>query len=222
MHRPITVPSRTSRAANKAWCRGAYRHGCASSADPASSATGPACKRGSGSETSRRRRAPRHEPVIDVKPDHRGSIEQVRWEPTAQFGGEGRVGGELELRNPVRLQAVPGSDPLHRRDADGCSLGHGSCSPMRGLAGRPSLRQGHDAHRHLRAERRDAGWPCLVAKEPARPSRAKRSCQRQTAVLDYARLAQDPRASRAHRRSAARFEHARHASAANSGQPRGL
>lgn len=36
---------------------------------------------------------------------------------------------------------------------------------MRGLAGRLSLRQGHVAHRHLRAERRDAGWPCLVAKE---------------------------------------------------------
>lgn len=63
MHRPITVPSRTSRAANKAWCRGAYRHGCASSADPASSATGPACERGPGSETSHRRRAPRPEPV---------------------------------------------------------------------------------------------------------------------------------------------------------------
>jgi hypothetical protein len=39
---------------------------------------------------------------IDVEPNH-----------VAQLGGEGRVCGQLELPDPVRLQAVPALDPLH-------------------------------------------------------------------------------------------------------------
>ncbi|MCP1550755.1 hypothetical protein J2W76_004000 [Methylorubrum zatmanii] len=39
---------------------------------------------------------------VDVEPDD-----------IAQFGGEGRVGGELELLDPMRLQPMPTPDPLH-------------------------------------------------------------------------------------------------------------
>ena len=89
--------------------------------------------------------------LVDREHDGMGGRVDVEPDDVTQLGSEGRVGGELELPYPVRLQAVPAPDPLHGRDADGCGLGHGSRCPMRGLAGWLSLRQGHHARCDLRA-----------------------------------------------------------------------
>jgi hypothetical protein len=50
--------------------------------------------------------------------------------------GEFRIGGQLELPHPVRLQTMAAPDALHRADADPDGLRHGRRGPMRGLARR--------------------------------------------------------------------------------------
>lgn len=62
---------------------------------------------------------------------------------------------------------------------------------MRGLAGWLSLRQGYFARRHLRAERRDARWPCLVAKEPSEALPREALLPARDCGLGHARLAHD-------------------------------
>jgi hypothetical protein len=62
---------------------------------------------------------------------------------------------------------------------------------MRGLAGRLSLRQGHHARSHLRAERRDARWPCLVAKEPSEAFSREALLPAPDRGLGHARLTHD-------------------------------
>ena len=56
-------------------------------------------------------------------------------------------------------------DALHRADADAGRLGHHGGDPVGRLGGRVAQRQGDHPLGHLRAERRDARWPCLVAQQ---------------------------------------------------------
>jgi hypothetical protein len=71
-----------------------------------------------------------------------------------------------QLPHPVRLQPVRPPDPLHRGDADADRLGHGGC-PMRRLARRIAVRGERDNPLgDLRAERRNARRPRLVAQQP--------------------------------------------------------
>ena len=94
---------------------------------------------------------------IDIKADH-----------VAQFGGEGRIVGELEAADPVRRQAVGAPDALHRGDADADRLGHGGGSPVRRLAGRRRGGQRHHLVDRLLAERLHPRRPRLVAQQARR------------------------------------------------------
>ena len=77
-----------------------------------------------------------------------------------------RVVGQLELAQPMRLQAVRPPDALHRTDADADRLGHRRRGPVRRLARRRPERERHHALGDLRRQRRDARRARLVAQQP--------------------------------------------------------
>ena len=91
---------------------------------------------------------------VDVEPDH-----------IAQFGDEVGIVRKLELPHPMGPKPVCAPDALHRADADAGRLGHHGGDPVGRLGGRVAQRQGDHPLSHLRAERRDARWPCLVAQQ---------------------------------------------------------
>ncbi len=110
---------------------------------------------------------------IDVEPDD-----------VAQLADEVRVTGQLELPDPMRLEPMGAPDALHGTDADTRRLGHRRACPMRRFVRRLLHRQRDDALRDGGIELRDARGSRLVVQKPFPPSAAKRSCQRQTQVLD--------------------------------------
>lgn len=109
---------------------------------------------------------------IDVEPDD-----------VADIGCEGRIVRELEGADAVRLEPVRAPGALHVGQADAYGLRHGSPAPLGRLAGR------------LGSVRATIRWPTsgpngttregrvLSRRSPSTPLPAKRSCQRQTAVL---------------------------------------
>src|ERR1700757_1641923 len=109
---------------------------------------------------------------IDVKPHH-----------VMQLLNEVGVVRELELPDAMRLQPVRSPDTLNRAGADAGLFRHHSCGPVRGLSWRIGLRESHHACRNVGSERRNARGTCLRSR-PSKPSCMKRSCQRQTQVLD--------------------------------------
>ena len=103
-----------------------------------------------------------------------------------------RVVGQLELAHPMRLQAMAAPDALHRTDADAarslamaapvqCVASPGGSASViattRSVTSAPS--------RGMRDGR------VLSRSRPSTPSRMKRSCQRQTQVLDVPVCAHD-------------------------------
>lgn len=92
---------------------------------------------------------------IDVKPDD-----------VADLGREGRIVGELEGPDAVRLQPVRVPDALDIGEAHACRLRHGPPSPLGRLARRLGQRQGDDPLAHFRSERHDARGTGFVAQEP--------------------------------------------------------
>ena len=76
-----------------------------------------------------------------------------------------RVGGELELFHPVRLQAVRAPDALDGTRADIDDLRHHGGGPVGRLCWRVGLGERHDALGDVRSQRRDARRPRLVAQE---------------------------------------------------------
>ena len=107
---------------------------------------------------------------IDVEPDD-----------VAQLVHELRIVGELELTHPVRLKAMGAPDALHRADTD-AGLGHRRAGPVRRLARRLS----RVARRRARPSGSSGGMRegRVLSRSSPRALAAKRSCQRQTHVLD--------------------------------------
>ena len=91
---------------------------------------------------------------VDVEPDH-----------IAQLGDEVGIVRKLELPHPMGPKPVCAPDALHRADTDAGRLGHHGGDPVGRLGGRVAQRQGDHPLGHLRAERVDARWPCLVAQQ---------------------------------------------------------
>ena len=91
---------------------------------------------------------------VEIEPDH---VAQLRDEP--------RIVRELELPNPVRLEAMGAPDALDRTDADAGGLRHHGGGPVGRLRRRIGQRQRNHALRHLGTERRDARRPGLVAQQ---------------------------------------------------------
>src|SRR5215475_12012972 len=87
-----------------------------------------------------------------------------------QLGRELRVVRQLELPDPVRLEAMGTPDPLHRADADPDRLRHRRAGPVAGRGWRACQRQSNHAFGHLGTQRRDARGPRLVAPQPRDPS----------------------------------------------------
>jgi hypothetical protein len=76
-----------------------------------------------------------------------------------------RVGGELELFHPVRLQAVRAPDALDGTRADDDGFRHHGGGPVGRLGGRIGLGKRHDALGDVRSQGWDARRPRLVAQE---------------------------------------------------------
>src|SRR5712671_1371117 len=74
---------------------------------------------------------------VDIETDH-----------IAQLVDELGIGRELELLDLVRPKTMRAPDALHRANTDPRCLGHHGARPVRGLAGRVGLCQGHDALSH--------------------------------------------------------------------------
>ena len=91
---------------------------------------------------------------IDIEPHH-----------VAQLLHELRIVGEFELLDLVGLKPVCAPDAKDRAGADAASLGHHHAGPVASLPQRLARCQRHDARGHLRAERRNARGPRLVAQQ---------------------------------------------------------
>jgi hypothetical protein len=89
----------------------------------------------------------------------------IRADDVGQLGGEVRIVGQLELRQPVRLQPVGPPDALHRADAGADLRGRRSGRPMRRLARRRPKRRRHDLLGDRRRQRGNARQPRLVAQQ---------------------------------------------------------
>jgi hypothetical protein len=89
--------------------------------------------------------------ALFIDRENNGMRRRVHVEPddVSQLGGKLRVVGQLEQARPMRLQAVPAPDALHRTDADALKLGHGRGHPVRRLARRINLGRGDDASRNI-------------------------------------------------------------------------
>ena len=102
---------------------------------------------------------------IDREDDGMGGRINIETDDVAQLVDEARVGGELELFHPVRLQAVRAPDALDGTRADADDLRHHGGGPVGRLGGRGGLGQRHDAFGDARPQRRDARGACLIVQE---------------------------------------------------------
>jgi hypothetical protein len=108
-----------------------------------------------------------------------GGRVDIEADDVAQLVDKLRVGGELELFHPMRLQAVRPPDALDGTCADIDDLCHPGGGPVSRFCWRGGLGERHDAFGDVRPQRRDARTSRLVSQETV-----KRSCQRQTQVFD--------------------------------------
>ena len=102
---------------------------------------------------------------IDREDDGMGGRIDIETDDVAQLVNEARVGGELELFHPVRLQAVRAPDALDGTRADVDDLRHHGGGPVGRLGGRVGLGERHDAFGDVRSQRRDARGACLIVQE---------------------------------------------------------
>src|SRR5664280_876397 len=102
---------------------------------------------------------------IDREDDGMGGRVDIETDDVAQLIDEARVGGELELFHPVRLQAVRAPDALDGTRADVDDLRHHGGGPVGRLGGRVGLGERHDAFDDVRSQRRDARGACLIVQE---------------------------------------------------------
>ena len=117
---------------------------------------------------------------VDIEGDH-----------VPELVDELRVGGELELPHPMRLQAMGPPNALHRADGDAGLFGHPCGRPIGRLGGRVGQGQRHHALGHLGAERRNARGPRLVAQKPVEAFFGKAFLPAPDAGLRFAGLPHD-------------------------------
>jgi hypothetical protein len=91
----------------------------------------------------------------------------------AQLGDELRIIGQLELTDPMGLQAMGTPDALDRADANPDRFGHGRPRPMGRGRGRSSQGQPHHALGNVGTQGRDARGRCLVTPQPGEAFSAK-------------------------------------------------
>ena len=122
--------------------------------------------------------------LVDREHDGMGRRIDIEPDDVAQLVDELRIVGELELPDPVRLQAMGAPDALDRTDADAGGLRHHRAGPMGRLAGRVGPGQRDDALGDIRPSGGMREGRVLSRSRPSNPSCMKRSCQRQTQVFD--------------------------------------
>jgi hypothetical protein len=73
--------------------------------------------------------------ALFVAAEHDRMLGRIQVQPhhVIEPGGERRIMGQLERRDPVRLEAMRPPDPQHRRAADADPSGHQVAAPVRGL-----------------------------------------------------------------------------------------
>ncbi len=103
--------------------------------------------------------------LIETEDDGMGGRIDIEADHVAQLVNELGVVRELELKHPMRLEAMCAPDPLDGADADPGSLSHHGASPVRCLARRIAERQRDDALGYFAAERFNARRPRLVTKQ---------------------------------------------------------
>ena len=136
----------------------------------------------------------------------------------AQFVDEARIVGQLELAHPVRLQAMGAPDALDRTHAEPSRLApsrlrsSGSSPP----GGSPSVKATTPSIASALSGLIREGR-VLSRTRPSNPSSRKRSCQRQTQVLDLGRSPHDLVRADAIGGQQHDFQPARRASAARCG-----
>ena len=121
---------------------------------------------------------------VDRQHDGVGQRVEVGADHFAQLGDDVGIVRELELPHPMGPKPVCAPDALHRADADSDRLGHHGGDPVGRLGGRVAQRQGDHPLGHLRAERRDVRWPCLVAQQSVVALLREALLPRQTQVFD--------------------------------------
>ena len=155
MHRPITVPSSTSKAANRWWCRCAYS--LTSSSRPCFFSGRPGWVRSRAwillfSSTDRTRLCAgglTYRPTMSLSlAANSGSLDSLK----------------VLMRWGWRPCAAP--DPLHRAQADSDRLRHRPAGPVGGRARRLAEGQVDHPLDHRRRQRRLARRPALVAQQP--------------------------------------------------------
>ena len=120
----------------------------------------------------------------------RGRID-IKTDDVAQLGHEGRIIGELELTDPMRLEPVRAPDPLHRTHADADLFGHHRRRPVGGFARRFTQRPLDDTLAHLRSQRRDTRRPRFVAQQAVDAFPGKAPLPAPDARLRFAGAAHD-------------------------------
>ncbi len=89
----------------------------------------------------------------------------IEADDVAQLVDEAWVGRNLELFDPVRLQAMRAPNALHGTGADADDLRHHDRGPVGRLGGRVGLGERHDAFCDVRSQRRDARRACFIVQE---------------------------------------------------------
>jgi hypothetical protein len=103
--------------------------------------------------------------LVDREDDGVGGRIDVEADDVAQLGNEPRVGGELELLDPMRLKAVLVPDAVNGTGADIDGLRHHGGSPVGRLGRRLGLAERDDALGDVGLQGRDARRPRLVAQQ---------------------------------------------------------
>jgi hypothetical protein len=93
----------------------------------------------------------------------------VEADDLVQFSGKLRIVGQLELTDPVRLEAMSTPYPLHRAHADPGCLHHRRTGPVTGRRRQACQRQADHTFSHLGAQRRNARPPRLVSPKARSP-----------------------------------------------------
>ena len=136
--------------------------------------------------------------LVDRQHDGMGRRIDIEADDVVELLGEGRVVGQLEGAPAMRREAVGVPDLHDRGRGDAGRLGHRAPRPVGRLVRRRLERQRDDLGRPLGASGALPGGRVLSRSSPSTPSAMKRSCQRQTQVLDLpvaAMIAEVPRPS---------------------------
>ena len=103
--------------------------------------------------------------LINREDDGVSGMVDIEADDVTQFVDKLRVGGELELLQPVRLKVVRTPDALDGTRADIDDVGHHGRGPVGRLGGRVGLSEHHDTLGDARSQRLDTRGTRLVAQQ---------------------------------------------------------